>query len=183
MKAWRVLFMLPLLLLNGCLVTLQSPLPSGGKAPSALLGTWSGRDGWGGERFLQVNQRSGGGYQLTSWRERRERGERQSFSVIEHQHRWFFSLPAPERLGGNQAFGSFELTADDELVIYSLDIDRLSTAIGSGQLEGELVSTEEGDGVLLDSPLDEVFAYLDDPANAGLLVEVARFSRVSPQDE
>ena len=39
------------------------------------------------------------------------------------------------------------------------------------------VSLPEGEGVLISSPLDEVFAYLDDPANADLFVEVARYQR------
>ena len=37
----------------------------------------------------------------------------------------------------------------------------------------------EGDGVLITSPLDTVFSWLDDPANSDVFVEVARSQRVA----
>ena len=37
----------------------------------------------------------------------------------------------------------------------------------------------EADGALITSPLDTVFTYLDDPANADLFVEVARYQRAA----
>jgi hypothetical protein len=39
------------------------------------------------------------------------------------------------------------------------------------------VETVEGAGVLVDSPMNQVFAYLDDPANADVFVEAARYQR------
>ena len=48
-----------------------------------------------------------------------------------------------------------------------------------GLLEGQMVSMPEADGALITSPLDRVFAYLDDPANADLFVEIARYQRVA----
>ena len=39
------------------------------------------------------------------------------------------------------------------------------------------VPEENGEGVLIDSPAERVLAYLDDPANSDLFVEVARFQR------
>ncbi|NOP55920.1 hypothetical protein G9P63_28690, partial [Klebsiella pneumoniae] len=39
------------------------------------------------------------------------------------------------------------------------------------------VPEDNGDGVLIDSPSARVLAYLDDPANSDLFVEVARFQR------
>lgn len=46
-----------------------------------------------------------------------------------------------------------------------------------GVLKGTIFDTPEGDGALISSPLDQVFAYLDDPANSDVFVEVARFQR------
>ena len=39
------------------------------------------------------------------------------------------------------------------------------------------VETPDGDAVLVTSPLDRVFSYLDDQANADVFVEVARYQR------
>jgi len=38
----------------------------------------------------------------------------------------------------------------------------------------------QGEGVLVTSSLDKVFAYLNDPANSDLFVEVARYQRSAP---
>ncbi len=47
-----------------------------------------------------------------------------------------------------------------------------------GNLHGELVEMPQGDGVLITSPLETVFAYLDDQANSDVFIEVARYQRV-----
>ncbi|MNO07408.1 hypothetical protein D3C81_2295830 [compost metagenome] len=64
-------------------------------------------------------------------------------------------------------------------MLYSLDIEQLQGALASGQLEGQRVDTEEGDGVLIASPLPKVYAFLDDQANSDVFSEVARFVRVT----
>lgn len=186
MKAWRALLMLPVVLLSGCLVTLREPLVETTRAPAHLLGIWEGRDEWGEERFLEITAADGNRYEALMWRESlddRSRARRYPFVVSHHGQRWYFTLPAPERLGGNQAFGGFELTDDDELVVYNLDAAELTGVIGSQRLQGEAVVTEEGDGVLLDSPQSEVLEFFDDPANSDLFVEVARFNRVQLQED
>ncbi|MBP8884063.1 MAG: hypothetical protein KBG74_06610, partial [Pseudomonas sp.] len=65
------------------------------------------------------------------------------------------------------------------LVLYNLDTDRILQDMEKGLLQGQAVSMPEADGALITSPLDKVFAYLDDPANADLFVEVARYQRVA----
>ena len=65
-----------------------------------------------------------------------------------------------------------------ELVVYSLDVDRVNQLIEQKTLAGETLETEKGDGVLITSPLDQVFAYLDDPANSDVFLEVARYQRL-----
>ena len=65
----------------------------------------------------------------------------------------------------------------NELVIYNLDVDRILQEMSSGVLQGQAVETPEGEGVLVTSNLDKVFAYLDDQANSDVFVEVARYQR------
>lgn len=182
MNAVRVLVALSILFLSGCLATFKEPIPTGETAPKHLLGSWAGMDEWGEERFLEITRKADGGYHALAWRERadnRDKARGYDFTVAHHGRRWYLSVEAPKRLGGNFAFGGFELTDDDELVLYSLDIEQLQGALTSGQLEGQTVDTEEGDGVLIASPLTRVYSFLDDPANSDVFSEVARFARVT----
>ena len=41
------------------------------------------------------------------------------------------------------------------------------------------IDSEQGKGALVRSPLEKVFAYLNDPANSDVFVEAARFQRVT----
>ncbi|RFQ21536.1 hypothetical protein D0N87_23915, partial [Pseudomonas sp. ATCC 13867] len=68
----------------------------------------------------------------------------------------------------------------DELVIYNLDVERILQDMGEGALKGQKVDTEQGDGALVTSPLAQVIAYLNDPANSDVFVEALRYSRVTP---
>jgi hypothetical protein len=60
-----------------------------------------------------------------------------------------------------------------------LDLEQINQALGQKALTGQPFSTAQGDGVLIDSALPQVFAYLDDPANSDVFVEAARFQRAS----
>ncbi|MNY55781.1 hypothetical protein D3C86_1917890 [compost metagenome] len=62
-------------------------------------------------------------------------------------------------------------------MVYTLDLERLEQAIAAKELGGEAFDTREGQGLLVTSSLDKVFAYLDDSANSDVFVEVARFQR------
>lgn len=182
MYAVRALVVLSFLLLGGCLATFKEPIPAGETAPKYLLGTWAGMDEWGEERFLEITRKPDGGYHAQSWRERldnRDKARGYDFTVAHHGRRWYLSVPAPKRLGGNFAFGGFELTDDDELVLYSLDIEQVQEALAHGELEGQTVETEEGNGVLIASALPKVYRFLDDQANSDVFSEVARFARVT----
>ncbi|MNF02948.1 hypothetical protein D3C80_2021790 [compost metagenome] len=64
-------------------------------------------------------------------------------------------------------------------MLYSLDIEQLQDVLAKGQLAGQTVETDEGDGVLISSPLATVYAFLDDQANSDVFSEVARFTRVT----
>lgn len=99
------------------------------------------------------------------------------FTVAHHGRRWYLSAGLPKSLGANFAIAGFELTRDNELVVYNLDTDRILQDMEKGLLEGQTVSMPEADGALITSPLEKVLAYLDDPANADLFVEVARYQR------
>jgi len=182
MNAVRVFVALSFLFLSGCLATFKEPIPVGETAPKHLLGTWAGMDEWGEERFLEITRKADGGYHAQAWRDRldnRDKARGYDFTVAHHGRRWYLSVGAPKRLGGNFAFGGFELTDEDELVLYSLDIEQLQDALSRGQLAGRTVDTEEGDGVLIGSPLPQVYSFLDDQANSDVFSEVARFTRVT----
>ena len=182
MRAWRTLTLLALLLmLQGCLVTFREPLPDSEAAPIPLLGTWQGEDGWGDELFLRISRVGNHQYRAVRTEgspDNLDSAEEYGFTVARHGRRWYLSAGLPRRLGGNFAILGFELTRNGELVLFNLDIERLLHEIEDGRLDGEAVATPEGEGVLVHSPLERVFDYLDDPANADVFIEVARLQRV-----
>lgn len=85
----------------------------------------------------------------------------------------------PKRLGGNFLIGGFDIVDGKELVVYNLDVEQVQQAVEKKELTGRGTEVPEGNGagVLIDSPAARVLAYLDDPANSDLFVEVARFQR------
>ncbi len=188
MNALRVLFALSFLLLGGCLATFKESIPLGETAPPQLLGTWSGLDSWGDQYFVKISQRADGGYHARAWREARGANPAEArdidFTVSRHGRRWYLSAPAPEELGGQHAFGGFQLNRDgDELTLYGLELETVGLALEEGRLSGRVTGSAGGEGVLIDNPLAEVFAFLDDPANSDVFVEIARFRRVTLQQD
>ncbi|MDF9905405.1 UNVERIFIED_ORG: hypothetical protein OKW15_003361 [Pseudomonas reinekei] len=83
----------------------------------------------------------------------------------------------PAQFGGHFTLGGFELTDKHELVVYNLDLEQINQAIKQKVLSGERFQTSDGDGVLIDSHMDQVAAYLDDPANSDVFVEAVRYQR------
>ncbi len=180
MKAWRVLVIaMSFLLLSGCLVTFKEPLPASEAAPDALLGKWASRNAWGEPLDLQISRTGQHRYKAvsTSQAEPVKRDEYE-FSVSRHGSRWYLSAPLPDKLGGHFILAGFELNDARELVVYNLDPEAVNQAIAQKILIGSSVETAEGDGILIDSPMNQVLAYLDDPANADVFVEAVRYQRV-----
>ena len=64
-------------------------------------------------------------------------------------------------------------------MVYDLDLEQIRQAISQSALSGDTVETAEGTGVQINSPSAKVFAYLDDPANSDVFVEIARYQRVA----
>ena len=178
MKAWRVLLTLSFLLLGGCLVTFDEPLPSNQQAPRALLGHWSSKDAWGEPLKLSITRAGGDTYKAIA-KAKGKPSEEYPFSVSRHGNRWYLSAGVPKRLGGHFLIGGFEIVDGKELVLYNLDIEQIRQAVKQKELAGHAieVSEDNGQGVLIDSPSERVLAYLDDPANSDLFIEVARFQR------
>ena len=181
MIAWRVaIAALSCLLLNGCLVTFKEPIPANEAAPIPLLGDWERQDEWGDQQYLSISRAGSNLYRARVWSEvdaEVEEPEEYGFTVSHHGRRWYVSAGLPKRMGANFAIAGFELTAKNELVIYNLDVERILQEMDSGVLQGQPVETPEGEGVLVTSSLDKVFAYLDDQANSDVFVEVARYLR------
>lgn len=182
MKAWRALLIASVVLLGGCLVTFENPIPAKEAAPLPLLGEWSGEDEWGEQRFLDVSLVGSNLYRAVSTvgsPDNPEGREEVAFTVAQHGRRWYLSAGVPKKFGANFAIAGFELTRDNELVLYNLDAERILAELDAGSLEGQRVEMPEGDGVLISSALEKVFEYLDDPANAGVFIEAARYQRVA----
>ena len=70
------------------------------------------------------------------------------------------------------------MTDKQELVVYNLDLEQINQAIGQKILSGQPNQSEEGDGVLVDSDMNKVFGYLDDPANSDVFSEAVRYQRL-----
>lgn len=183
MKAWRVLIGLALLLLlSGCLVTFKEPIPANEAAPIPLLGSWTREDEWGEQIYLEIDRSGSNLYKARVYEgspDNIDSLEEFGFTVAHHGRRWYLSAGLPKSWGANFAIAGFELTRSNELVVYNLDAERILQDMGRGALTGETVSMPESDGALITSPLSEVFRYLDDPANADLFVEVARYQRLA----
>ncbi|MBB2495678.1 hypothetical protein [Aquipseudomonas ullengensis] len=181
MKAWRVaVAALFCLLLNGCLVTFKDPIPANEAAPMPLLGEWERQDEWGDHQYLSVSRAGSNVYKARAWggsEEELKDIQEYGFTVAHHGRRWYVSAGLPKRLGANFAIAGFELTTGNELVIYNLDVERILQEVDGEVLQGQPVETPEGEAVLVTSPLEKVFAYLDDQANSDVFVEVARYQR------
>ena len=181
MKAWRVMIMaLAMLLLNGCLVTFTEPLPETQAAPKGLLGTWSSKDAWGEAQNLIIRSDGKNRYTAVSYpKAKPKEREAHPFTMTRHGIRWYASAQVPASKGGNYVLAGFELTDKNELVIYELDLEQIKQAIAQSNLSGDVVETGDGSTVVVNSPAAGVFAYLDDPANSDVFVEVARYQRVT----
>ena len=180
MKAWRALLAVSFLLLGGCLVTFKDPIPANEAAPIPLLGEWSRKNEWGEQLYLQITRAGSNVYKARSYvdsLDNLDSVEEYGFTVAHHGRRWYLSAGLPKSLGANFAIAGFELTTSNELVIYNLDVDRILQELEQGALQGEVIDGAEGDGVLISSPLEQVFSYLDDQANSDVFIEVARYQR------
>ncbi|MDA7085442.1 hypothetical protein PH586_03425 [Pseudomonas sp. SA3-5] len=183
MNAWRVAVALSLLLLSGCLVTLNDPIPANEAAPIPLLGEWSRKDEWGERYYLDITRAGSNLYEARTYKgspDNLDSEVKYGFTVARHGRRWYLSAGLPQSLGGNFAIAGFELTVDSELLVYTLDVDRILQELEAGTLQGKTVDTQQGEGVLISSPLDTLFAYLDDQANSDVFIEAARYQRVGP---
>ena len=83
----------------------------------------------------------------------------------------------PAQFGGYLIICGFELTDQRELVLYNLDPEQVNQALKQNALSGEAFQTDDGAGVLINSSMDQVTAYLDDPANSDVFVEAVRYQR------
>jgi len=179
MKTWRVVVALSFLLLSGCLVTFRDPIPAQEAAPRGLLGKWTSKNAWGEALELEITRTGTHQYKAVSFRKAEPKNrDAYPFTVSRHGSRWYLSAALPKKYGANFVIAGFELTENNELVVYTLDVDRINQLIDQRILAGDKLETEKGDGVLITSPLDQVFAYLDEPANSDVFLEMARYQRL-----
>lgn len=167
------------LFLSGCLVLFKSPAPAPEAAPTALLGNWQRENEWGEQLQLQISGDADHHY-LASIRVLGQDApaETYPFTLVRSAGRWYACVSLPTRFAGNYAIAGFELTKRNELVLYSLDHERFLQELKVGVLQGQLIETQGSDSALISSPLAQVFAYLNNPANADVFVEAARYQRI-----
>jgi len=178
MSVWRKLLILSFLLLGGCLVTFDDPLPGTQPAPKGLLGHWSSKDGWGEPVDLVISALPNNPYRAKV-RLHGKPARSYTFTVSHQGGRWYASSVQPDARGA--LIGGFELIENRQLVIYTLDVEPLRQAIAHRELSGRITTVGQDDvpGVHIDSPAERVVAYLDDPANSDVFVETARLQRVA----
>ncbi|MBF7730627.1 hypothetical protein [Pseudomonas sp. N040] len=180
MKALRVVLALSFLLLGGCLVVFREPLPANEPPPLALLGEWSRSNEWGEQMFLDISRSGENSFRarlMAGSPENLEGAEEYDFTVNHSGHRWYLSTRLPRRFGESFAVGGFEITSSNELLVYSLDNQLFIDEIRAGRLQGEVIDTVEGESALVTAPAADVLAFLNDPANADVFVEAARYQR------
>jgi len=180
MKASRVLLLaLACLLLSGCLVLFNSPIPASEAAPTQLLGSWLRDNEWGERLQLDIKAGAANSYVATIRVLGQDaKPEVYPFTVARSKQRWYASIGLPKRFGDHYAMAGFEISKANELVLYSLDPGAFLQALKLGALQGQRVETQGSDSALISSPLAQVFAYLNDPANADVFIETARYQRV-----
>jgi hypothetical protein len=184
MRVWSVLLALSFALLSGCLVTFKDPIPASNTAPPKLLGTWSSKNAWGEPLELEISRAGPERYKAVSYRkgDRKHRDE-YVFTVSRHGSRWYVSAALPDKYGANYVIAGFDLMDNengaDELVVYDLDLERFQQLVEQKVLDGERVDTVKGDGMLISSSMDKVFAYLDDPANSDVFLKAAQYQRMT----
>jgi hypothetical protein len=184
MRVWSVLLALSFALLSGCLVTFKDPIPASNTAPPKLLGTWSSKNAWGEPLELEISRAGPERYRAVSYRkgDRKHRDE-YVFTVSRHGSRWYVSAALPDKYGANYVIAGFDLMDNengaDELVVYDLDLERFQQLVEQKVLDGERVDTVKGDGMLISSSMDKVFAYLDDPANSDVFLKAAQYQRMT----
>jgi hypothetical protein len=179
MKAWRIVVIaLSCLLLCGCLVTFKEPLPASERAPKGLLGKWTSTNAWGEPLNLELTRLGDNRYQAVSYfRAKPKEREAYPFTVSRHGNRWYLSAKVPSQFGGHFTIAGFEITDKHELVVYNLDLEQINQAVKQNALSGQAFQARDGDGVLVDSDMAKVSAYLDDPANSDVFVEAVRYQR------
>lgn len=180
MNALRVLLLsCSCLLLSGCLVLFNSPIPALEAAPSKLLGSWQRDNEWGEQLQLKISATAGNHY-VAHIRVLGQNAEPEvyPFTVAHNGERWYASIGLPKRFGANYAIAGFEITKRNELVLYSLDSELFLQELKNGTLQGQVVESQGSPSALISSPLTQVFGYLNEPANADVFIESARYQRV-----
>ena len=184
MKVWSILLALSFALLSGCLVTFKDPVPSAQTAPPKMLGVWTSKNAWGEPLELEISRVGPDQYKAVSY----QKGDRKNrdeyvFTVSRHGSRWYVSAALPQKYGANYVIAGFDLINNDdgadELQVYDLDLERMQQLVEQHVFDGHAVDTEKGDGVLITTPMDKVFAYLDDPANSDVFLTAALYQRMT----
>ncbi len=180
MKALRVVMALSFLLLGGCLVVFREPLPANDQPPIALIGEWTRTNEWGEQMFLDISRAGDNSFKarlMAGSPDNLEGAEEYDFTVNHSGRRWYFSTRLPKRFGDSFAVGGFEITSNNELVLYSLEDEFFVDEIKAGRLPGEVVDMADEESALVSASAAQVLTFLNDPANSDGFVEAARYQR------
>lgn len=180
MKALRLLMAMLFLLLAGCLAVFREPLPANEQPPVALLGEWSRTNEWGEHMFLDISRAGENTFKarlMAGSPDNLDGAEEYDFTVNRSGQRWYFSSHLPRRFGDSFAVGGFEISSNNELIIYSLDDEFFVNEVQAGRLPGQVVEVAGEQSALVTAAVPQVLAFLNDPANSDAFVEAARFER------
>lgn len=180
MNMGRILGAVLCMLLTGCLVTFKEPLPGQDKAPGYLLDHWIGQNEWGEIQHLVLTPHGENRYQAETYTgapDNRNHAETFDFTVKRQGKRWYMSVLLPSHLGGDYAIGGFEITDQDDLVLYAIDVQNMRADLGHS-LQGEEREIDDSEGLSISSAGQQVFEFLNDPIHADVFVEAMRFQRL-----
>ena len=180
MKALRAVVVFSVLLLSGCLVVFREPLPANEQPPIALVGEWSRVNEWGEHMFLTISRAGDQSFKarlMAGSPENLDGAEEYDFTVNHSGRRWYFSTRLPKRFGESFAVGGFEITSNNELVLYSLEDEFFVDEIKAGRIPGQVVDMADEQSALITAPSAQVLTFLNDPANSDGFVEAARYQR------
>src|SRR3990167_5991304 len=109
---------------------------------------------------------------LGEWSRKNEWGEQQYLQISRAGSNLYKAqvyVDSPDNLDSLEEYG-FTVAHHGRRWYFSAGLPQI--------LGGGVFDSCQGDGVLVTSPLELVFAYLDDQANTDVFIEVARYQRV-----
>jgi hypothetical protein len=161
------------LLLTACIPESKHPLPppTDGKGDDRLIGRWVAAEE-GEEGYADVSSAGGGRYKvrMTSFDEdgRSDNPDITEMDILTTRigGQWFMTvigIDDPEEGGPDEVIhliGRYDITAEDELLIYMMSWEALAKDVRAGLVAGEAEPGEYWDEVMLTADSESLAAYI-----------------------